>query len=382
MVQILKAAQVFDGWALHRNAAVSVTEGGQIAALHPEGAVWPDAEQVTDLGHGILSPGFVDLQVNGGDGVMVGPDTDADQIARICAVHAQLGATSILPTLITDTAEVTQSVINAGVEAYRRGVPGFAGLHLEGPHLDPARRGAHDASLIRPMTQGDLSVLCDAARALPALMLTVAPESVTTDQIRALQKADAVVSLGHSGCTAEAARAAYDAGARCVTHLYNAMGALQNRAPGLVGAALTTPFVTGIIADGVHVAPECLQIALQMKGPEGLFLVSDAMAIAGTTLDVFHLNGRQIARRNNRLTLEDGTLAGADISLPQSVAYLVSIGGDPARALAMASRIPADVIGATRRGRIVPGARADLVFLSEAFELRTVWQAGVPSPGI
>lgn len=382
MVQILKARQVFDGWTLHRNAVVSVTEDGQIAALHPEGSVWPDAEQVTDLGHGILSPGFVDLQVNGGGGVMVGPETDAEQIASICSIHALLGATSILPTLITDTAEVTRSVINAGIEAYRRGVPGFAGLHLEGPHLDPARRGAHDASLIRPMTQTDLSILCDAARALPALMLTIAPESVTTDQIRALQKGGVLVSLGHSGCTAETAKAAYDAGARCVTHLYNAMGALQNRAPGLVGAALTTPFVTGIIADGVHVAPECLHIALQMKGPDGLFLVSDAMAVAGTSLDMFQLNGRRIVRCNKRLTLEDGTLAGADISLPHSVAHLASLGVDTARALAMASRIPADVIGATRSGRIVPGARADLVFLSEGFELRTVWRAGVPSPGI
>ena len=373
MMRIFKAAQVFDGWTLHDHAAVSLHEDGRIAALHRTTDSLPNADNITELGAGILAPGFVDLQVNGGDGVMVGPDTDADQLARICAAHARLGATAILPTLITDTPETTRHVIAAAAAAHARHVPGFAGLHLEGPHLDPLRKGAHDAALIRPMTSDDLTAICEAAAALPSLIVTIAPEAVSCDQIRTMHAAGVIVSLGHSDCSTDAAHAAHDAGARCVTHLYNAMSGLATRAPGLVGAALTTPLAAGIIADGIHVAPECIKIALHMKAPDSLFLVSDAMAFAGTDKTEITLNGRRILRHGNRLTLADGTLAGADISLPQSVAHLVGLGVDPARALAMASRIPADVIGAQDRGRFAPGARGDLVFLSDRFELRGVF---------
>ncbi len=376
-MQLFTAAQVFDGWQLHQGAAVSVTPEGRIAALHPAGSPWPEGTARVDLGAGVLAPGLVDLQVNGGDGAMVGPETDAAQLARICAAHARLGATAILPTLITDRAEITAQVIDAGREAACQRVPGFAGLHLEGPHLDPARKGAHDPALIRPMTEADLAQLSAAARALPALMVTLAPEAATPAQIAALSAAGAVVSLGHTGCAAAQAQAAEAAGARAVTHLFNAMGGLMNRAPGLVGAALTGRMAAGIIADGVHVAPECLLVAARMKAPDGLFLVSDAMAVAGTTLERITLNGREIQRREGRLTLADGTLAGADVTLPRAVAHMAGLGVDRAAALAMASRVPADLIGAQDRGRIAPGARGDLVHLSDRLELRGVWLGGV-----
>lgn len=380
MTLVLKAAQVFDGWQMHENAAISLAPDGRIAALHPHGSPLP--APALDLGAGILAPGLVDLQVNGGGGVMVGPETDMAQLAHICATHTALGACAILPTLITDAPDVTARVIAAGSAAARAGVQGFAGLHLEGPHLSQSRKGAHDPALIRPMRDADLALLLRAAQDLPALMVTLAPEAVTLEQIRALAQAGVVVSLGHSDCTSAQAQAAHAAGARAVTHLFNAMSGLQTRAPGLVGAALTTDLRAGIIADGVHVAPECLQIALQMKAPDGLFLVSDAMAVAGSTMAEFQLGGRIIRRARGaqagRLTLADGTLAGADISLPQSVRHLVGLGVAPARALAMASRIPADVISASERGRIVPGARGDLVFFAPDLELRAVWCAGRP----
>ena len=376
MSQILRAAHVFDGWQLHADAAISVTGEGRIAALHPEGSVLPEGYVLTDLGDGVLAPGFVDLQVNGGGGALVGAETDADQLARICAAHARLGATAILPTLITDTPETTARMISAAITAHKQQSPGFAGLHLEGPHLDPARKGAHDAALIRPMQADDLRLLCEAAKALPALMVTIAPGTVTNDQIATLSAAGVIVSLGHSACSAQAAIAAHSAGARCVTHLYNAMGPLQNRAPGLVGAALTTPLRAGIIADGVHVAPECLEIALRLKAEDDLFLVSDSMAVAGTELTEFDLKGRRITRSGNRLALDDGTLAGADVTMAQSVAHLVALGQPLQRALAMATRVPADVIGAPERGRIRRDARADLVFLGPDTQLHAVWVGG------
>ena len=378
MRHALRAGRVFDGTQMH-DGAVVVIEDGTVAALIPANGPLPADLTPVELGPGVLAPGMVDLQVNGGDGVMLGAGADVAMIARICAAHARLGATAILPTLITDTPAVTAQVIAAGLAAARAQVPGFAGLHLEGPHLDPARKGAHDPALIRPMTEADLTRLEHAARALPALMITLAPEAVTPAQMAHLTDAGAVVSLGHSDCSAPTAHAAQAAGARAVTHLFNAMSQMQNRAPGLVGAALASDLCAGIIADGVHVADDCLRVALGMMAPDRLFLVSDAMAVAGTDLAGFTLNGRRVLRRDGRLTLQDGTLAGADVSLPQAVAHVVRLGCPLPRALAMASSLPAALIGAGGRlGRIAPGLRADLVFLDRDLRLRSVWQGGRP----
>jgi N-acetylglucosamine-6-phosphate deacetylase len=363
-------ATVFDGTALRKDAVV-VVDGGivsDITEIPP-----PDAMTVR-LDGGILAPGFLDLQVNGGGGIMVNGATDAAALTRICATLARLGTTGILPTLITDTPVATRAVIAAGIAAC--GVPGFLGLHLEGPHLDPRRKGAHDPALIRPMDADDLAVLLDAAARLPALMLTVAPCSVTADQIRQLADAGAIVSLGHTDCTHAEAQAAIAAGAGCATHLFNAMSPLGTREPGLVGAVLTSTIAAGIIADGIHVAPEALQIAMAARS-EGMFLVSDCMAVAGTGMTEFTLNGRKILRRQCRLTLQDGTLAGADLTLACAVQVMVHRVGVPvARALAMATRVPADLLGRGGLGRLQPGSVADMVHLDAGLAVQAVWMSG------
>ena len=376
MRQAFAARTVFDGDRLHADSVLLV-EDGRIAALVPA-ADRPRDWPVHDLGRVALAPGLIDLQVNGGDGVMIDGAADAATLRRVCDAHARLGATGILPTLITDTAKATRTVIAAGVEAARQGVPGFLGLHLEGPHIDPRRKGAHDAALIRPMTGADLAVLCEAARALPALMVTVAPAAVTPAQVAALAAAGAVVSLGHADCTLAEARILLDAGARCVTHLFNAMSSLGSREPGLVGAALGPAPFTGLIADGVHVHPETIRLALAAKGTDRVFLVSDAMAVAGTALDRFALGNREILRRDGRLTLADGTLAGADLSLPQALATMIGpVGLAPEIALAMATSVPAGLIGAAA-GRIAPGLPADLVAFGTDWQLTGVWRGGAP----
>jgi N-acetylglucosamine-6-phosphate deacetylase len=293
----------------------------------------------------------------------------------MCDIHARLGATGILPTLITDSPEATARVIAAGIEAVRRQTPGFLGLHLEGPHLDPRRKGAHDPALIRPMTEDDLVRLLEAAARLPSLMLTVAPESVTPDQIGRLAAAGVIVSLGHSDCTAAEAKAAMAAGAACVTHLFNAMSQLGNREPGLVGAALTGPVHAGLIADGIHVAPETIRIA--MAASDRIFLVSDAMAAAGSSLAEFTLNGRRILRRDGSLRLEDGTLAGADLTLPQAVAVMIGLGTPVETALAMATSRPAACLRrGDQLGSLQPGRTADMVHLGADGMLKAVWRAG------
>lgn len=362
-------ARIFDG-AQFREGALVVEAGRVIGFGPPQG-------QVIDLEGGWLAPGFLDLQVNGSGGVAVDHDTDLAVLETICAVQARLGATGCLPTLITDRPEATARVVQAGIAATKAQVPGFLGLHLEGPHLDPRRKGAHEADLIRPMEGRDLDLILEAAAELPALMVTVAPENVSLDQIRQMAAAGVVVSLGHTDCGAGLARAAMAAGARCATHLFNAMSQMGNREPGMVGAVLGSGGFAGLIADGVHVDPLTLRVALAAK-VEGVFLVSDCMALAGTEQTEFFLGGRRILRKQGRLTLEDGTLAGADLTLPQAVGVLVEdVGIAAERALGMASSIPAAVIGRGDLGHLRPGARADMVHLGPDWALRGVWRGGV-----
>lgn len=373
-------AAIFDGGVLHHGAALLV-RGGRVAGIMPEDAA---TRQVVHLAGGVLAPGLIDLQVNGGGGIMLG-GADADGFARIAATHARLGATGILPTLITDTPAVTQRAIAAAVAAVGAGVAGVLGLHLEGPHLDPRRKGAHDAGLVRPMTDADLALYLDAARALPTLMITLAPEAASPDQIAALTQAGVIISLGHSDTGMKAALTAIRAGARAVTHLFNAMSPLGHREPGLVGAALDADVFAGLIADGVHVGPTALRVALAAKRGAGrLFLVSDAMAVAGTDASEFTLGTRTILRRDGRLTLADGTLAGADYDLPAGLRHLVEGQHLPLdRALAMVTAVPANVIRRDDIGHLRPGARADMVHLDADLMLRQVWQAGAalrPTP--
>ena len=361
------AAQIFDGETVHRRSAL-VIASGQVEGIAPLAELPPEAS-VADLGEGIIAPGFVDLQVNGGGGVMLNDDPSVSAIRTICEAHRPFGTTALLPTLITDTPVNTAKAVAAAVEAERQGVSGFAGLHLEGPHLDPRRHGAHDPSLIRPMTNEDLRNLVAAKDKLRTLLTTVAPESVTTDQIATMAKAGIIVSIGHSDCSYDTAMRCFDAGATMVTHLFNAMSQLGNREPGLVGAALERQSVSaGLIADGHHVHGASIRLALKSKsGPGQIFLVTDAMATVGSAIQDFMLNGRKILRSAGRLTLADGTLAGADIDMAASVASVRELSGlNWIEALRMAAAAPAKAISRGHEyGHLKPGCRAEFVCLSE-----------------
>jgi len=371
-----RCSRIFDGDRIRQNAAILV-EGGRVRSIGAEDEIPADVECI-DLGEGILTPGLIDLQVNGGGGLMLGDAETVEDIARICHAHLQLGTTALTPTLITDTPETTRKVVKLGVEAWARGVRGFHGLHLEGPHLFEGRKGAHDPALIRPMTDEDIELYLFAARQLPSLILTVAPETVTPKQIRVLADAGIHVSLGHSGATYRECKAAVEAGATCVTHLFNAMSPLQHREPGLVGAALDLGTLSvGLIADGVHVDPVAIKIALKAKtGPGRIFLVTDAMSQTGTDVTSFTLGGREIFRRDGTLTLADGTLAGADIDLPASLRYLTRTLEMPLEAaLTMATSGPGEVL---RRplGRLEETSAADFVHFDNDLDVTGVWVSG------
>jgi N-acetylglucosamine-6-phosphate deacetylase len=374
----ISGARIFDGEDWHDGKALLVA-GGMVEAIVAQDAL-PAGARTLDLDGGFLAPGFVDLQVNGGGGVMLNDDPSLETIRRICTAHARFGTTALLATLITDTPETTAAALEAGEAAAREKVQGFLGLHLEGPHLSLSRKGAHDPGLIRPMETADLDRLVAARSSLPVLMTTVAPETVTPQQIAALSGAGIVVSLGHSDAGYATARAAIEAGATQVTHLFNAMSQLQHREPGMVGTALSSGEISaGLIADGFHVDRHVIGIALRSKrGPGRIFLVTDAMATIGADMTEFTLNGRTIRREGGRLTLDDGTLAGADLDMISAVRFMHrEIGLRVEEALRMASLYPAMAVGQEHRlGRIGQGRPASFVHLSDALDVQGVWIDG------
>ncbi|WP_119943568.1 N-acetylglucosamine-6-phosphate deacetylase [Neorhizobium sp. NCHU2750] len=368
---------VFDGASWHEDAAV-LFGNGKIIAIRPVGSLSPDIEKIE--GGEIIAPGFIDLQVNGGGGVLLNEEPTVEGIATICAAHAKFGTTALLPTLITDTYEITERTVEAGIAAKDRHVPGFLGLHLEGPHLSLSRKGAHDPKLIRPMEERDLDLILSCGMALDALMVTIAPESVSADQVTRLAAAGITVSLGHTEASYETAQSYATAGIRTATHLFNAMSPLGHREPGMVGAALATgALYAGMIADGIHVHPAAMGIALRAKtGPGKIFLVTDAMSPLGTDMTSFTLNGREILRRDGRLTLIDGTLAGADIDMASSVRLVHQILGLPLEeALRMATVYPAEAVQVSGvKGSIAPGLDADFVVLDDDLRTQSTWIGG------
>jgi N-acetylglucosamine-6-phosphate deacetylase len=374
----ISGARIFDSQTWHDNAALLI-EFGYVAGIVPLSEVPANAEKV-ELDGGMIVPGFIDLQVNGGGGILFNNDTSLDAIRTICAAHAQFGTTGLLPTLITDTAAVNEKAIAAGLAAADAHVSGFLGLHLEGPHLSLARKGTHDPALIRPMDESDVARIKKAAETLPNLICTVAAETVTPAQITILSDAGAVVSIGHSDADYETAMAAFAAGATMSTHLFNAMSQMGNREPGVVGATLDRPEAfAGLIADGIHVHPASIGAALRAKrGPGRIFLVTDAMSQTGTDIQTLTLNGRTITRANGALRLADGTLAGADLDMIDAVNFMIdTIGLDLEEVLRMASLYPAEAMGIEETyGTLQRGAVRSFAHLSDDRQVKATWIDG------
>ena len=371
-------ARIFDGTDEHFGAAL-VIEKNKILKIVPEEDVGPDCE-VTLLHKGLICPGFVDIQVNGGGGYLFNEAPSLQILEKICDTHAKLGTTSLFPTLISDVPAVTKAAQNCAIEAYENDIPSFIGLHLEGPHLASSRSGAHDKSVIKPMDNSDYLNLETLAQKIPKVLITVAPEAVSIEYIEQLTAAGVIVSLGHSDCSFAQAQELANAGATGVTHLFNAMSQFGSREPGLVGAALELGhFSAGIIADGFHVNEAAIRVALRAKkSPGSIFLISDSMATTGTSLESFELNGRTIFRKNGRLTLANGTLAGADLDLASAVRFMVNKVGIPhIDALKMATILPSKFIGMEKElGVLKPGARADFLWLDNDLNVQRVWRSG------
>jgi len=332
--------------------------------------------QVIDLEGHLLVPGFIDTQVNGGGGVLFNDDPSVNTIAAIARAHRQFGTTGFLPTLISDDLDVVAQAIEAVRIAIRQGVPGVLGIHIEGPFLNESRRGVHDASKLRELDGAAAQLLARPHGGVT--MVTLAPERTTPQFIRQLSDAGVVVSAGHTNATYAELQPALAAGLRGFTHLFNAMSQLGNREPGTVGAALAhEDSWCGLIADGHHVHPEVMKVALRAKRHDRFMLVSDAMPSVGAALKSFVLNGRPITVANEKLVDEEGRLAGADLDMARAVRNAVRMLDLPVEeALRMASANPADFLALRDVGRIAKGQRANLALLDDEFHVLRTWIDG------
>lgn len=331
-----------------------------------------------DLKGKLLLPGFIDVQVNGGGGVLFNAEPTVAALAAIGAAHRKYGTTGFLPTLITDTAEVMRKALDAVDAAIEQGVPGVLGIHLEGPFLATARKGIHDAALFRLPDADDIAAITRNRRGV--VMLTLAVEEVPLDTIRQLSEAGVIVVAGHTAATYDTTRAALDAGVTGFTHLYNAMTPLGSREPGVVGAALDDPHSwCGLIVDGHHVHPVALRVAIAAKAKGKSVLVTDAMPPVGAESPEYVLNGQTIIARDGICQSDDGVLAGSALDMATGVRNLVEMVGLPlAEASRMASAYPAAWLGLERtHGRLVAGQHADFAVLDDKLVVSETWISGV-----
>jgi N-acetylglucosamine-6-phosphate deacetylase len=330
-----------------------------------------------DLGGRYLVPGFIDCQVNGGGGVLFNDDPSPAAIRRIGTAHRAFGTTGFLPTLISDRAQVMRLAIDAVRAAMAAEDSAVLGIHLEGPLLSPARPGVHDAAKFRE-PDGALLDLVASLRSGRTLM-TLAPDRVSPAVIAELVRRDLILCAGHTAADYATARAAFDAGIRGVTHLFNAMPAMQNREPGVVGAALEDDRVwCGLIVDGHHVHPATLRVALAAKPVGKTFLVTDAMPTVGSSESTFYLGQERVRCESGVCVTESGVLAGSALDMARAVRNTVRLLGVPLdEAARMASTYPATFLGLDKeRGRIAAGLRADFVVLDDDLAVRQVWCGG------
>ncbi|TAM21123.1 MAG: N-acetylglucosamine-6-phosphate deacetylase [Rhodanobacter sp.] len=364
-----------------REGLAVLVEGERIAAIVAQDDPRVASATAHDLGGHLLLPGFIDVQVNGGGGLLFNDAPTVGTLRGIAAAHRTFGTTGLLPTLITDTAEKMHAALDAVDAAIEQRVPGILGIHLEGPFLAPARKGIHDARLFRHPDADDLAML--AAKHRGRIMLTLAPEQVSTEVIRTLSEAGVIVVAGHTAADYATTRAALDAGICGFTHLYNAMTPLASREPGVVGAALDDPHSwCGLIVDGHHVHPASLRVAIAAKAHGKCVLVTDAMPPVGSDDPSYTLNGQTIVARDGICQSEAGVLAGSALDMATGVRNLVEMVGLPlAEASRMASTYPAAWLGLGRtHGRLAAGYRADFAVLDDALVAHETWIGGVAYP--
>jgi N-acetylglucosamine-6-phosphate deacetylase len=371
--------RILAGERIVTGQSVLLTEGHIEAIALAADPRCRDAVSV-DLEGQLLLPGFIDVQVNGGGGVLFNDDPSPETIRAIGAAHRQYGTTGFLPTLISDDLDTIAQAIAAVQSSLDAQRPGALGIHIEGPFLNWARRGVHDPKHLRRLDNGVISLLCSLRGG--RTVLTLAPEMTTTDMIAQLAAGGILISAGHSDASYAQTAAAIAHGVRGFTHLFNAMAPLTPREPGIIGAALYDPNTwCGIIVDGHHVDPVMLKLALRCKRHDRFMLVTDAMPPVGSPATSFVLQGRTIHVVDGVCRDENGTLAGTGLDMATAVRNAVQLLDlSIAEAARMASEYPAAFLGLEHElGRIAPGFRANLVLMDDELQVRRTWIDGLSS---
>ncbi|SEV90999.1 N-acetylglucosamine 6-phosphate deacetylase [Cognatiyoonia koreensis] len=352
--------RLFDGRDLREGCAIRIV-GGVVTEIMESGMAPPDAISLA----GLLCPGFIDVQVNGGGGVLLNTAPACDGLKAIAAAHRRFGTVAIMPTVITDTPETLERAVAAVIAA--KGERGLLGLHIEGPHIAKDKRGTHAAEHVRPIDAHTFDLLEKLCAAGLPVMITIAPEAATTAQIADMVALGVIVSIGHTNASAALVAQAIAAGARCGTHLFNAMSQMQARDAGAVGALINSECFLGIICDGHHVADEMIALACRARPvADRMMLVSDAMPTVGGP-DRFRLYDQTITLAKGRLVNEDGALAGAHTTMGASLQRLIAnCGIDRTEALRMAITNPAEAIRQPERAQLIGAAIDDVVVLDES----------------
>jgi len=374
-VSVISGARILtpDGW-LDKHAVV--IDGAGVGSIDPDNH-HAAAVRGERLDGGFLLPGFVDVQVNGGGGVLLNDRPDLEGVRAIAEAHRRYGTTALLPTLISDDLSVIARAIAAVEEAITARVPGVVGIHLEGPFLNGQKKGIHNAGKFRCIDATAIDLLSSLRSGVT--LVTMAPELADDGMVAALKSRGVVVAAGHTMADYDAMKRAIGEGLSGVTHLFNAMTQMESRNPGVVGAALEARLFCGLIADGLHVHPATMRVALAAAGADRLMLVTDAMPTVGSADKRFTLDGQEIVAEGGACRAADGTLAGSDLDMAQAVRNALDLlGVDLSQASQMASGTPARFLGlGDTIGAIRPGLRADLVHLDEELQVRSVWVGGV-----
>lgn len=379
MKKALVGARIFTGEEFLDDYAL-VIAGEKIEALVPRAQLDSSIPQ-TILTGGVLAPGFIDLQVNGGGGAFFTNDTSVDAIQTMLDGHRPTGTTSLMPTLVSDTRAVHQAGVKAVADAVAAGIKGVLGIHVEGPFFDMARRGAHNERYIRTMEQADIDWLVESVKAQHdfKVMLTLAPEHAAPGQIKQLASAGVVVCAGHTDGHYADVIAGLKEGLSGFTHLYNAMRPTIGREPGVVGAALEDANSwCGIIIDGYHVHAASARIAYAAKPNGKMYLVTDSMSTVGSSEKSFQMYGETIYEKDGCLVNAEGRLAGSAIGMIDAVRLNTEwVGVTLAESLRMASLYPAEFMQADKYlGRVVSNYRADLVHFTDDYRVTHTWIAG------
>lgn len=359
---------------------VVVIDNGYIKSIMPQSNFDNSAMATFDCKGQRLLPGFIDVQVNGGGGILFNDNPSIESIKTIAAAHRKFGTTGFLPTLISDDLDVIARAMDATNAALQAQVPGVLGVHIEGPYISAERKGTHNEEKFRALDNSDVALLSRLRNG--KTLVTLAPERNCIELIAELVNAGVIVSAGHTNASCKQTQRALQAGLTGFTHLFNAMSPLTNREPGVVGAALfDRKSWCGIIVDGFHVDPITLRIALRCKALNKFMLVTDAMPNLGTDDTQFQLQGKTVYVRDGKCVDDNGVLSGSALDMASAVRNSIAmLGLSLEQSACMASTNPAEFLGLGHQlGKIAVGYQADLVLLDETIHVINSWIKGQPA---